>query len=697
MNHCYVIEGKKKLEKKIVDEKIMDIKIIEDAHKEIAKLLKENTVPNILKYNGVNISSYISGNTKYIQNPEYLKCKEILEKFDLSDKLTDDIKLTNLFGILEKKYLKGTNLDSFFPECNKFNKKALVYKNTKKFSDEELVCIDKNKAYASVLMDLPFLISVDMRSCEIFDWDNSFMDIIDHYLYYAIPEKYTELMEETNLYSGHHLLQCKEAGVKFKIIYGIETKKNNNVYKELISDMFNKIDDDSFKQIMVRAIGCFEIKEKIVRSFKPLGIFNDEEILSLDAICELKIISKKYTMCYQINDNVLCINNKKPISIQIKDQCKVEIYKKMKELKLTEDNLCMINTDSILYKGELPDNLDSKKLGSWKVIKNKGEECKKIYIPKDEKIYIDNVIDTNLLTKNKFRNTLCLSYAGSGKTTYIKDKIIPKLKGSYIILSPSHKSLKEFKQLGLNCSVIQKYIYSNTIPTEETIIIDEFGMFGHKEHDILFKVSMLNKKIYAIGDNNQLSPVNGRRCNNKIYLDMMFSEKIYLTDNHRNNFTKEYYDKLIDGKFTQQDLIKEVNEYGTINYSDAEQIICYRRETVDLYNKRMLKKLKLNKDSVGARTMCITNNLGDDIYNSFTYLIKNSDKNFVTLEDEDTGEIKIINKKTFDKVSNFMPCYATTLHKLQGSSLSSYYYAPEDSSFINNTVAYTTISRLKTK
>lgn len=706
MNHCYEIVGKKP-EKKIVKEEssAQEYKIIESANTEISKLLRKNIVPDVLKYNGYNIVSYINDGIKYIQNPDYEKCKEILKKFDLLDELKDNISLTGMLPILEKKYAGKENIESFFPESNKFIKGGFNYKSDLEFNADELVCIDKNKTYASVLKNLPYLISLDVRSCNIRnikDQDESIF-IVDHYLYLCTPKKYTELMENTNLYTGYHINKCKEYGVEYEIFYELETKKHENYFAKLITDLYDKTDSKSFKEIMVRGIGCFEKVEKISMAHVVNGIYNNDEMDRINGVFDIKKFDNdKYNLCYDTVNKITGIMNRKPINIQIKDQWRIDLHDKMKELKITTDNLCQINTDSIMYKGKLPKNLNPKKLDGWKEVKiNKydddGDEI--IYGKQKEKTIYDTGANNRLLTKGKFRgNTLCLSYAGSGKSTYIKNEILPNLASStYIILSPSHKSIQEFKQAGFNCNVIQKYIFSNTLPTEQTIIFDEFGMFGTDEHNMMYKCSILSKTIYAIGDNNQLPPVKGRKCDNKIYLDMMFPNKIHLTDNYRNDFTKKYYDSLIEGKFNREQLIEEVKKYSTKKFYDAKQIICYRKDVVELYNNKMLKKLELEKDSIGARTMCITNKLNGGIYNSFTYKIIDNKNNFITLKDEQSGETKVITKKAFNNSKNFMPAYACTLHKLQGSSLESYYFAPEDYSFVNNTVAYVTVSRLKTK
>ena len=87
----------------------------------------------------------------------------------------------------------------------------------------------------------------------------------------------------------------------------------------------------------------------------------------------------------------------------------------------------------------------------------------------------------------------------------------------------------------------------------------------------------------------------------------------------------------------------------------------------------------------GVPLICKTNDLREfDIYNNFVM-------NREELPPEITDEM-IRNPKFF------LPAYARTLYNVQGDSIRSFYVVPEDMHwFLNPRMAYTLISRLKTK
>ena len=131
---------------------------------------------------------------------------------------------------------------------------------------------------------------------------------------------------------------------------------------------------------------------------------------------------------------------------------------------------------------------------------------------------------------------------------------------SYIILTPSHSTLKEYKKLNLNCSVIQKYsMFGNDIPSEQTIIIDEIGMCGYQEMLFLTKCNLMGKQILAFGDFNQLLPVGSNHnfgCKN--FLSYLFNKIDESYTNHRNNFTAESYRRCFESDNIKFSKINEV-------------------------------------------------------------------------------------------------------------------------------------------
>ena len=138
-------------------------------------------------------------------------------------------------------------------------------------------------------------------------------------------------------------------------------------------------------------------------------------------------------------------------------------------------------------------------------------------------------------------------------------------------------------------------------------------------------------------------------------------------------------------------LVSLVKQYSTVKPEDAEIIISYRNETAKLNNDKMLLHYKLINDSVSVPIICTTNKLqSKKIYKGFIYKITKNEDNIIELDG-----LYTISKKEFDKY--FLTAYCINIHKLQGSDFKSIHYCEEDYSFIDNTVAYVVLSRIKTK
>ena len=323
-------------------------------------------------------------------------------------------------------------------------------------------------------------------------------------------------------------------------------------------------------------------------------------------------------------------------------------------------------------------------------------------------------------------NVLCMCYAGAGKTTDIIKQIklnytgdvIKEERPPYIVLTPSWASAKEYKQQNINCSVIQGYTLNNTIPDEGIVIFDEIGMMDRKSCDLMYKCMLVRKQLIGYGDYNQLPPVQGESNDSTLWLDLVFNHRKQLDTNYRNNFTKKYYDKLInspDKSFKE----KEITKWGT-NYKDAEVIICYRNIVRHMYNTLKCKYLgipfidetpiqdgepmiDINNIKVGTKIIANLNvrsltKLG--IYNKFDFTITKVNDDTVELDNEIN-----INKEYLTNIKAGKPwfsfAYARTLYSIQGQSLESYHYPPVDYTYLhhqkNEGATYTIISRLKQK
>lgn len=734
-NHIYPLEHKLPKKKK---QDTNEFVIVDDCFSKIKKLVKKRKIPYKLnidvinnkpdEISDINIISYIYNDKKYIANNEYERCLEILKKFKLEDHIYDSIKLQNIGSIIEKKYIME-NIESFLPNQELFQKGGFIFKTEKEIDTKrKITTIDKNKAYTYCLYILPYLIVCDWRIAEIIKNPKK---IIDHYLYIAKPFKSTILIPNTNMYSGYFLKKCKKYGIGFELLEEISTTIVINHYKKMIDDMIKKLvsketfkdDWDLIKNAINILIGRMERSTHVTNKFICNGILNNDENKTHDGF-SIKI-DDNHNINFDCERKVTNIYNRKPIAMQIKDMCRLLVFERMKELKLSDNDIIQIKTDSISYYGEPSNDLDPTNFHGWK----KENQMKEMdFIPdvidnpeltfyftnkntvmnpfKDPNDYNNKKYETKdaEIDYNKYKYTRKLHncYAGCGKTTYIINELIPILKEKKIkfrVLTPSHSALEEYRKQEIICDVIQKYTFENSIPEEDYIIIDEIGFVDRIGHDLLYKLSMLDKNYECFGDFGQLLPVKEQKeysadhYNNYLYNDTTTK----LTKNRRNNIPYEYYESL---KNEELNVKEEVHKYSKRNWKNAEVILCYHNWVKDKYNKLMLSKLNKKHGDIGVKYICKTNDLLEEygIYNhkQIEIIDKIKDTEYNNTYYYELSDGNIITQKQLEK--NFDLGYAMNAYQVQGKTIKSYYWAREDDAELENKkagrLAYTIISRL---
>jgi hypothetical protein len=667
-NHIYPLKCAYLQKNNIVK---FEIKIVDNIIHILKELLNKATLPdNIILDKEDKIVSFTNGTIKYLNNNEYIICKEILHKFGLDDKIYDFIKICNLGGLLQNLYIKD-NINSFMP----FNYKKEPFIYNSGIESKEYTTIDKNKCYSHSLHSLEYLIKCDIKYNDYIISDKQ--EFIDSYLYMIEPNESTILLPNKDLYSGAFLSYCISEGLEFKVCGYFETTKHNNDYKMLILDIYDKLNYDI--NIDGLNINCakYIINIMIGKFNQPIAANYYKKDIAIVTSIETDYhngftapITNEYNIWYDTYEDVKYIYNKIPIDIQIKDESRLILYKKMKELEISNDDIIQIKTDSITFKGIRTDIETSNHWMGWKYENYNKINKKNIAIKQFDFSYIHS----------NFNTTLYNCYAGAGKSYNIMKTY--KDREDYIILTPKHSANKEYKKKGYNCKVIQTYEFNNTIPKESVIIVDEIGQVSSKGWAIIVKCAMLGKEVNVYGDFKQLKPIEGQIFNSNIFNKYFFSNVKEIKTNYRNNFSIDYYDKLISGEIDN----KEVLKYNDIK---SDNIICYRNKTKDEYNKRICKKKGIkNIYDVGNRIVCINNELGkNDIFNGFTYTIIDSNNEYIITDDKTKINIK--------DLKNFDYGWAMTIYKIQGETLDSLYYAPEDVSFLKNEVLYTVISRLK--
>jgi hypothetical protein len=692
-NHLYPLKNNYLNKVKIIPS---NIEIITDSEKKIIEILEQGRYVSNVSLSGSKIVSFTDEETKYINNDEYLKCKEILGKFGLEDKIYDTISLITIGKTIKDLYV--TKCDkSLFLNHEKFVKGGFNYNNPDVKGDYN--CYDFSKAYPSILSKLPFLITCNMIKDDVC---NNIDLYEDHYLYIAKPKRSSILLPDTNAYSGSHLKYCKKEGLEFIILEKLSCDRLENHYTLMINDLYKKLDNKSFKMIMNTLIGQFENStKKLYNNF--VKFCNDDELKTASEEYYTVNITDNLTMTYEVKERIN-IYNRKPMAIQIKDECRKIMYELMKKLSLTDGMIKSINTDCIMYVGKKYLKKTSTEMGCWKKIDYKEITSCFNYTNDDlsfnfnnkvkVKTYNTNTIDSFLGIKsisevnnnnNTNNNVFGNCYAGCGKSYKIINDIIPKLCNDYIVLTPSHSSVKEYKNLKLNCDVIQKYEYNNTIPDVSNIIIDEVGMCSLKAMTLLLNWFMSGKNIYSYGDFKQLLPVNvDKPLLSSIYQNFIFGKTDNMTTNYRNNFSKEFYDNIIDGKSDNKKLIKQ---YGKIT---SNNVICYTNKTCQKYNTIIMNRLGIESiEGIGCKVICNSNDLRElNIYNKFQFTVTGIEDNNIVLDNQYK-----ISRVCYGMYFN--PAYARTIYSIQGESMNDFYYPVEDYNFLNDRTTYTIISRLK--
>lgn len=637
----------------------------------------------------LEVTEYIWCNTLYIVNPDYEQVQEILKEFNITIKNDYDRCKQSLHSVgyvIAKK--EREEAQSFFPF--KVVKPDFSYSNEDLVGRyveniDEVLHYDKNSCYLDSLINLQYLFTCDFKTG---NYINNPTKLENNYMYLVKPHQSTILLPVTNIYCYDHLMYCQRIGLTFDLLEGFEINTIPNTLAPVIKKVIEKFGTKIAKKIFITSgfVGTMNRTENYSTSLDFVKACTYDEAKAFDG--HILEQGSGFT-CWDVKTKIH-INDLRPVLFQIKDYARVKLYEDMMKQGITQNQILKINTDSITYIGK--PFKESKEVGKWKNEKPKYTEEKfKNFLLK--KVNFNGLQDTKLVNKsdNK-KNIIHDCYAGVGKTHKIM-KMIKEGLTDYVVFTPSHETLNEYRLVGNNCDVIQRYEYNNSlIPKEKNIIIDEHGMMSGIHWAIVYVWSTMGKNIISFGDFKQLPPitrVGDKPICSDYFLSSIFYKAEELTKNYRNNFTKEYYDNLINEKL---DLRNEVLKHSTKKPEDAEIIIVRYNYTKRIYDTYMMKHLgytnplnektlflvkeKLTKEHKGLRVMCKANDLGKEygIYNNFTFTIEDVDVDTVTLKNSN-GEITTV---PLIKMGRFQTAYAKTTYGVQGKSLKSYYIAVED-------------------
>lgn len=695
--------------KKTPNSKISNV-LIESGREKMIELLDKKEIPRCIKVWGstdkLEIISMVHKKNRYIQNPDYEKCKKYLTAMGYEMYLKDTTRVTDIPKILEKIF-NIEKKSSFFPHKSEYKTCALNYRKNryKDYIGDDIHTWDKNKSFLSALKSLEKCLYFDLRTDEFLTHKPKKFEVESiekHHLYWCTPNFFSAHIPETAFYEGKDLIEFLKLGIPFSVRAELCTTSGPNYWQKIIDLMHKHMHNDDFKAAGNIIIGCFERRYKI----KTKCVF--------DSILKGNDIKMRSGFKTELGDHTLCFNTKKeivgvrdnfPIAVQLKNAARMEIVRFIERNNIPHKNILAICTDSITWYGKdtVTDKSDPKDISGWKKIKVDIQKLADFGEPMDERKHIKfkEIPGSNLSTR-----VLYDQYAGGGKTYYITNVLIPRLvkRGlSYLVLTPSHKTLQEYKKLGLVCEIIQYFHYvDKNIPIYDYYIIDEIGMMDLKCHDILYKIYMTGKPYACFGDFKQLLPFDKKECNQEKYLQFMFNKINKDWTNYRNNFTKEYYDSLLQrpvyrSKYKHSEfLIREVKR-NSVSIDGAELIICYTHETRNKYNDIMLKKLGLEPFGEGTKVISMTNKMIDHgIYNRKELIVHKCFLDHKILIDDFGKKYNVPNSRFRQDIKKpyFSLGYCINIHQVQGMTVKSYHWCEEDDIFINERIAYTIISRL---
>lgn len=324
----------------------------------------------------------------------------------------------------------------------------------------------------------------------------------------------------------------------------------------------------------------------------------------------------------------------------------------------------------------------------------------------------DDYLDVVLEEVLKRDRVLVKGQAGSCKT-FLACKLVEELKKrgvQYLVCSSTNKAVDNLRQKGVDEALtIDSSLYKNlsenagdsytpdyrqekykhSKPEFEALVIDEVYNTNNKNMRTIYNLyKKYNVKIYAFGDKQQIPPVEERENYNDkglvydydyslsflqmcggCYVSLPYNEKTARYDVE----LKEQLDKLDSGSLPALQVLDR---------GDVERFICFTNKKVDEMNLKMMEQLdggdvfKLPVSKKGSRSKLKEMKLVEgspvspynnskNFYNNQDLFYHHQEDNKVCLTDVNGGMMEVDMK---DFVNNFVPAYAITAHKAQGST-----------------------------
>jgi hypothetical protein len=705
-----------------VDEKNNEIVLYEDEIKyqeSLINIVESGEMPNI-----ITEGAYVRDEKIHLYNRDYKLMNKIYKHLGF---IATPIYISSYNFIDDIIKRIATPIKSYFPF--EFKEKGLGFSNyeedIEKMNLDNIYAVDKNKAYATALYSLKNLPFINTRIHKHYKYNGE--EINDDYLYivksnninFFFPDEYAFVW-------GWYINEVEEIKKKYDEKYinytiteYIESENVSNYYSHLIDYLYTnkEITDDAENMSKIKLALNIHIgkmqkiigQDEIVSKNYDYTVATKEHLENIKDKYYTSIINDKYFLAFKNKEETKTETfNNLPLSYAIIQKCRLTFIKQLYHMKVETKDIIFVNVDCIALNN--------------KEKKYKIEPTNHYLGWKEEKITLDkfrdfqpqpNITPLSFDSPSVFKKIQYCSnaFAGGGKTYSIINDLLPKL-DNYIVVSSMHLPLSEYRKKDIKTNVIALYIHTQTIPEEEHIIVDEFGLMNSKEWKFIMElINIHNKKVYLYGDNQQLPPVNDK----PILSSFLKTHSLVYTEdwtNHRNKFTKEDYEMMIKRNGDTKYAVELINKYCSPSLIDITkdeiidtdiQYIAYKNSTKKIMNDLIMETLnyKFDKDemSVGVKIMNTTNNLSignTTIYNKHKFTIIQSNDNNIVIEDE-TG-LKLTTTKNII-LNNFEIAFCLSLYCIQGQTINKLKFVEIDIGFLKvvSNSLYTLISRITNK
>lgn len=689
-----------------------------------------NTIPDtkkILCRNGI-IRSMTIDNVRYVSNPEVdtvktnLKIFEKMFKTELPFNNQSMLKLAELtfkqlfpyhkksvFNSQVKKHLKanGGIVQDYMPNVD--------YSNS-------TFAVDINKCRTSCLRDN---VLGEYKQFSVLDKIEPYdkKPLTNGFYYISTSNSFP--CRGSGWYSNGFIAYLKDNGIKYKILYQLKASHSYPCnYLKKLYDAFIQFED--FKSMSNRFIGKLATvkttnsKVSFEKNFNTCCYwYFKEQNVNKDVVISPVEDEEQNTLFYQIETKFTreLHENDLPIYNQILENEYVKMYELHKKIKRIDRHATLnsCRTDELTYTSHFVDKeklseLYSNEYGGYKegnvrIVK----EVPFDWVANKEVVNIE-FKDWNIITEDMFsgfediaktvidKNTSMLinGYAGTGKTTLVRDYLIPELdkRGlKYEKLAPTNMAscqlkgttIHKFLAIDEELNVCQKYI--KKLVSLDYVIVDEISMVGTDILGLfqLCKQNSTKTKFIFVGDFRQLPPVGEESKdfeNSYIMKWLCSNNKLELNINKRSDsIMTDLSLKVFDtGEVSKED-------YGKFDRWDTDIHLTFSNKTRRYVNQNLMQKYKTENSvvipatdedydhnkycqdvilGVGTPVMACHNMKKYNIYNNKYFTVDSFQDEWINLKDEE-GEILPWTRQTFHKM--FVVCYAMTCHKSQGRTI----------------------------